>query len=168
MRALAFLLLLSSPLYANTSELDLRGSGNVYWKKIIKLYKAELFAPSNATTDNILAADISKCLMLTYNARIKGDQIKTASEVIIKRQHSKESLSPVWKELQQLNDSWVDVNKNDQYSLCYDGQQQTLTLKLNSVLQFQSQSPDLARIYLGIWLSNNQPLSQKLRISLWD
>ncbi len=157
---------LTLPGLAKSSEMQLRGSGTAYWKRVIKVYDAQLIAPLEATGENILNDDISKCLLLTYRVPLDAGKIISASNIVLERQHSPEVLATIEDELKLLGSKMQAVEKGDQYQLCYAHQTKTLSLELNNELQHESDSAILAKLYLGIWLNENKPISKNLRLSL--
>lgn len=159
-------LLICNP--ASASEMTERGSGAVYWKRIFKVYDAQLFAPADATLDNILEESISKCLFITYRVSLNKEKIVEATNIVLEKQHSQATLDTMKDEINLLNENMSSVEKGDSFQLCYEQESTTLSLSFNDVLQYESKSSNFARHYLGIWLAEDQPLSKKLRRSLLD
>lgn len=157
---------LNQPGLASSSEMQPRGTGTAYWKRLIKVYDAQLLAPAEATADNILNEEVSKCLLLTYRVALDSETIITASNVVLERQHAPEVLANIEEELKLLSSKMQAVEKGDQYQFCYDHMEKNLSLTLNNELKHESDSALLAKLYLGIWLNEKLPISNKLRLSL--
>lgn len=160
--------LLTLPCVASSAEMQPRGKGTAYWKRVIKVYDAQLIAPADATAENILDDDVSKCLLLTYRVPLDAGKIISASNIVLERQHTAEVLATIKDDLKLLVSKMQAVEKGDQYQLCYDHLSKTLSLELNNELKHESQSALLAKLYLGIWLNENLPISKKLRLSLLE
>jgi len=163
---LVLTLALALPGVASSAEMEPRGKGTAYWKRVIKVYDAQLIAPADATAENILDDDMSKCLLLTYRVPLDAGKIITASNIVLERQHTPEVLATIEEDLKLLGSKMQAVEKGDQYQLCYDHLSKTLRLELNGELKHESPSTLLAKLYLGIWLNENLPISKKLRLSL--
>ena len=159
-------LALALPGVASSAEMEPRGKGTAYWKRVIKVYDAQLMAPADATAENILDDDMSKCLLLTYRVPLDAGKIISASNIVLERQHTPEVLATIEEDLKLLGSKMQAVEKGDQYQLCYDHLSKTLRLELNGELKYESPSTLLAKLYLGIWLNENLPISKKLRLSL--
>ncbi len=151
-----------SSAYASTKQWPLRGKGEVRYLKMIKVYDIGLYSPSQVTAQNILEPYISKCLKLDYRVNLTVDKFKLATSKILKRQHSDEYLNKIKNPLDQLQKAYQAVKKGDSYTLCYNGKSQIMQLDINDKKLVEIQSAELAKAYLGIWLSNNKPISISL------
>ena len=147
---------------ATTSEWPLRGKGEVHYLKMIKVYDASLYSPQRVTPENILKANVSKCLQLDYSVNLSPDKFRLATSKILQRQHGADFLREIKIPLENLQKAYKAVNKGDVYRLCYDGKTQKIRLNLNANKLVEIQSAELARAYLGIWLSANKPISESL------
>ncbi|MGK0272557.1 MAG: hypothetical protein ACI88H_003229 [Cocleimonas sp.] len=153
---------------ASTKKWPLFNKGEVRYLKMIKVYDISLYSPNTLTADNILNENISKCLKLDYAINLTEDKFRLATSKILKRQHSIEFLEKIKKPLDLLQSSMKSVKKGDIYSLCYNGKSQTMRLDLNNNNLIAIKSAELAKAYLGIWLSKNKPISTPLFRKLFD
>lgn len=154
--------LLMSTANASTEQWPLRSKGQVRYLKMIKVYDISLYSPNKVTADNILSENISKCLKLDYRVGLTVDKFRLATSKILKRQHSPEFLAKIKKPLDQLQMAYRPVKKGDSYTLCYNGKSQVIQLDINDKKLVEIKSAELAKAYLGIWLSKNKPISGPL------
>ncbi|MEH6455963.1 MAG: chalcone isomerase family protein [Cocleimonas sp.] len=147
---------------ASTTQWPLHSKGEVRYLRMIKVYDISLYSPSQVTADNILSANISKCLKLDYRVGLTVDKFRLATSKILKRQHTTEFLAKIEEPLNQLQMAYQPVKKGDTYTLCYNGKTQIMQLDINDKKLVEIKSADLAKAYLGIWLSKNQPISGPL------
>lgn len=151
-----------SSAYAYSNDWPLRGKGEVRYLKMIKVYDASLYSPKLVTAQNILKPNVSKCLKLDYAVDLSVDKFRLATSKILKRQHDAEFLRKINTPLETLQGAYKAVRKGDYYRLCYDGKTQKMRLDLNQKKLVEIRSAELARAYLGIWLSANKPISSPL------
>jgi hypothetical protein len=154
--------LIFSTAHASTDNWPLRAKGEVRYLKFIKVYDASLFSPNDVTAETILNPNVSKCLKLDYAVSLSVDKFRLATNSILNRQHSAEFLTKIKTPLEQLQSSYKAVKKGDYYRLCYNGKTQKIRLDLNKNKLVEIQSAELAKAYLGIWLSKNDPISKPL------
>jgi len=153
---------LSTTAVASYKQWPLRNKGQVNYMKFIKVYDVSLYSPSNINAKNILNANISKCLKLDYAVNLSVDKFRLATQKILQRQHNQKYLKSIAKPLEALQQAYKPVKKGDSYNLCYNGKNQRIRLDLNDNQLVEIQSAELAKAYLGIWLSKNQPISGPL------
>lgn len=158
------------PLAANASiltGLEATGRGEIRYLGFIKVYEATLFAPREASVGELLTPDCSRCLSLDYAVEVTVENFVEAAEKILAKQHDPQRLASVREQIDLLHESYVDVGKNDNYTLCYDGATRDTTLYLNGkrVVTIPS-AADFSEIYFGIWLNEKAPLDQGLRARL--
>ncbi len=159
---IVLLSLFASSSNASTKQWPLRGQGEVRYLKMIKVYDIGLYSPSQVTAENILEPNISKCLKLDYRVGLTVDKFKLATSKILKRQHSPEFLAKIKNPLDKLQKAYKAVEKGDSYTLCYNGKNQIMQLTINDENLVEIKSAELAKAYLGIWLSKNKPISSSL------
>jgi len=147
---------------ASTKQWPLISKGEVRYLKMIKVYDISLYSPSNITANNVLNTNISKCLKLDYKVELTQDKFRLATSKILKRQHTAAQLEKIKTPLEKLQQAYKPVKKGDSYSLCYNGKNQIMQLALNDKKLVDIKSAELAKVYLGIWLSKNKPISQSL------
>lgn len=162
---LSMLLLVSSAsVHADpTAGLVVRGEGNVRYMGFIRVYDAELLAPADAVLGDVLQAQRSFCLRLTYKVALTAENFVTAAEEILSRQYSQDQLDPYRPLIDQLHQAYRDVAKGDRYRLCYDAVNQATRLILNDEVLVSVISPEFAILYAGIWLNAERPLDTGLR-----
>lgn len=167
MKILSLLLAISMPLNSAVlempNELTLVGTGAFHYMGLVKLYDAELLASKNAKRENLLSPDVSRCLKLDYAVDLTKDKFILAADTVLQRQHDAATLEAVRPQVDQLHAAYQDVKSGDHYTLCYDSQQQQTTLRLNGKKLIEVPNPEFARIYFGIWLGEQEPISQTLR-----
>lgn len=143
--------------------LELRGTGQIRYLGIFKVYDAYLYADFNK---DVLSPGCSRCLRLDYAMGLSAQDIIDASEVILKKQHDKATLDAVKAELAQLYRNYKDVKEGDTYVLCYNARTGETSVTLNNILLVQITSPEFAAIYFGIWLRDRNPIDDGLRQKL--
>lgn len=144
---------------ASVKQWPLLHKGEVRYLKMIKVYDISLYSPSAINADNILDENISKCLKLDYDVTLTVDKFKLATTKILKQQHSAEYLKTIQTPLDSLQNAYKAVKKGDSYTLCYNGKNKIMSLDYNEQKLVDIQSAELAKAYLGIWLSKNKPIS---------
>lgn len=147
-------------------QMQLQGSGTVRYMGFIKVYDAHLYTDPETSAAEVLSAGSSRCLKLKYSVSLSKENFIEAAETILNRQHDFSTLNRVRPQLNQLHDSYREVEDGDSYVLCYNGEAQTTKLLLNGTEQVEIPSSDFASVYFGIWLGENNPLSNELRSNL--
>jgi len=166
---LFFLLCMGNPAHASNvalGEMQLLGKGVVYYLKFIKVYDAALYSGNFTGNDNILESTFSKCLQLDYAVDIKKDDFINSANTILLRQFSADHLDRLKGELTTFHNSYKDVEKGDNYTLCYSEADQTTRLALNGEELVSITEPDFAKIYFSIWLGSTAPIDEQLRNDL--
>jgi len=154
--------LVSANAAASYKQWPMINKGEVRYLKMIKVYDISLYSPSKITAANVLNANVSKCLKLDYAVDLTVDKFRLATTKILKRQHSPGYLKTIQKPLETLQSAYKPVKKGDSYNLCYNGSNQFMRLEWNDQKLVEIKSAELAKAYLGIWLSNNKPISGPL------
>lgn len=134
--------------------LEEKGRGTVKYLNIIKVYDAALYATPTADRDNILSAEHSRCLVLTYALSVDAKDMVRAAEQVLSNQHDREKIEALRSEIDRLHRNYQDVAKGDRYSLCYDSASRTTELALNDQALTRITSPAFAQLYFGIWLGS--------------
>lgn len=162
--ALSVLLVSSASVHAGPAEeLVVRGEGDVRYMGFIRVYDAELLAPADAVLSDVLQAQRSYCLRLTYKVALTAENFVTAAEEILSRQYAQDQLDTYRPLIDQLHQAYRDVAKGDRYRLCYDADSQSTQLILNDEVLVSVISPEFAILYAGIWLDAKRPLDAGLR-----
>ncbi len=143
--------------------LVVRGEGNVRYMGFIRVYDAELLAPGDAMLTDVLQAQRSFCLRLTYSVALTAENFITAAEEILSRQYTPGELAGYRPQIDELHQAYRDVAKGDRYRLCYDADRQMTQLILNNETLVSVVSAEFAILYSGIWLHAEQPLDAGLR-----
>ena len=156
------LCLFTSNAMASYKQWPMVSKGEVRYLKMIKVYDISLYSPTKITAANVLNANVSKCLKLDYAVDLTVDKFRLATTKILKRQHGPDYLKTIQKPLEQLQSAYKPVKKGDSYNLCYNGSNQFLRLEWNDQKLAEIKSAELAKAYLGIWLSKNKPISGPL------
>lgn len=152
--------------YATISTMKLLGKGEFHYLGFIKVYDAALYVDGEIPEQGILAADVSRCLQLTYEVSLEVKDFVLAAETVLSRQHSPEKIAELRKEIDTLHAAYKDVKQGDSYFLCYSAATQQTTLTLNSTELVAVTSADLAAAYFGIWLGETKPVDEQLRAGL--
>jgi hypothetical protein len=174
---LGALLMLSNPLLAGTSErlreasfssgfalnqetLE-RKNQSVLTYLWVDVYAAAFYAPRQANPRAAFETPLSHRLELYYFRDIDREDVIEAAWTTLSRQHDARTLEPLRDALDGLHESFRDIRPGDRYALNFspDG---GLTLERNGKIAFTSQNPQLAKVYLGIWLAP-KGLSDELR-----
>lgn len=142
--------------------LELKGTGDVYYARLIHVYDAALYGPPQTPAPDLLASGAPACLELVYRVGLDRDKFVLAAERILARQH--EDLTPLRPRIDALHAAYRDVAEGDRYRLCYAPGAGT-ELALNDTALIRIEGEDFARTYLGIWLGE-RPLSDRLRDDL--
>jgi len=159
--------LVLSPAYSSQiNNMELHGEGQAYYLKFIKVYHAALYTEQPASEEEILQGDVSKCLLLEYNVSLKQKDFIKAAETVLTRQFSYEQLEEVRNEIEMLHVAYKDVKDGDEYTLCYDQQENSTALSHNGMEIVRIVSKPFAEIYFGIWIGKESPLDNKLRDNL--
>lgn len=148
---------------AERTSLKEVGSGTVRYMGFIKVYTATLYTEPEVDRSTLMSENSTKCLTLHYKVSVKAEDIITAAETILKRQHDDATLQKVQPAIDELHNSYRDVGDGDIYSLCYENAAQQSSLELNGEQLVVINSPLFAQIYFGIWLGERAPISTKLR-----
>ena len=128
------------------------------------IYAAALFTRPGLSPQQAFNEQRDLRLELFYLRDLDHKDVTRASATILKRQQPAATLARLEKPLKQLQASFGDITRGDRYALDYDPQR-GLNLECNGKVIFNSQDPELAKAYLGIWLSPDG-LPEKLRQSL--
>ena len=162
---LSALLLLASTNVTATTDVSLATRNQHLFRYLfMDIYTATLYAPGNSNLTRLLESQQPIRLTLQYHRSIDRDDMIKAAMVTLKRQHPRSRLNPLLDEIEQLHAHFADVRDGDTYSLTRTAEGELL-LHHNGQLSFQSTTPGLAELYLGIWLAPNG-LSDDLRSAL--
>lgn len=151
-----------SSAFAYTKQWPLHSKGEVRYLKMIKVYDISLYSPNAVKAETILNANVSKCLKLDYAVNLSVDKFRLATTKVLSRQHNVEYLEKIKAPLDAFQLAYKPVKKGDSYSLCYNGRNQLMRLDLNDKNLIEIKSAEFAKAYLGIWLSQNKPISNAL------
>jgi len=144
--------------------LALQGSGTASYM-IWDVYDAALYAPAEADEAAIVNAEVPMRLILEYHRDVGVEDIRKATWVALDKQYAGEERKRLRPKIDAIQNAMVDVTEGDRYRLDWNPAAQRLTLSLNGEIRFESDDPELARAYFGIWLAE-PPLSDKLRTAL--
>ena len=147
-------------------SMQIRGQGNVYYLKFIKVYTASLMTQKSTDLDNILDPDVSKCLKLVYDVSLTSENFIEGANTVLARQYTTEFLDTLRQEIDSLHDAYLPVEKGDHYMLCYDSESAKTSLQLNDRELVEIVSREFSSLYFGIWLSPEKPLDEELQRSL--
>ena len=146
------------------TPLVLQGSGTASYM-IWDVYDAALYAPAEANEGDIVNAEVPMSLILEYHRDVGVQDIRKATWVALDEQYAGEERERLRPKIDAIQNAMIDVTDGDRYRLDWDPATQRLSLALNDQTRFESDDPELARAYFGIWLAE-PPLSDKLRAAL--
>ena len=163
-----FLLIPALPILSSAAidRMVMIGKGDVYYLGFIKVYDAHLYALNETDGRRILDPEVSKCLKLTYDVKLKPEDFVTGADTVLKRQHDPEHLEALRPYIDDLHEAYQPVAKGDTYVLCYQAETKQTSLTLNDQTVAVIESEPFSSMYFGIWLSDNQPLSDSLQKKL--
>ncbi len=153
-------------LAATPAGLTFRGTGEIRYMGIFKVYDARLFTAPSASADEVLAPTCSRCLQLDYSTGLSVGQFIGAAETILKQQHSEQDLAAVRPQINLLHQNYKSVQDGDRYTLCYDSETRSTSLSLNDTLLVRVPTPEFAKVYFGIWLGEKNVIDPSLRKQL--
>lgn len=165
--AMLILGVLSPTAFASYKQWPLKHKGEVRYLRMIKVYDIGLYSPTVLTSKNVLNSNVSKCLKLDYAVTLSVDKFRLATSKVLQRQHTPEYLKIIQAPLEKLQKAYQPVKKGDFYTLCYNSKNKVMSLGLNDKNLVNIQSVELAKAYLGIWLSDNNPISSPLYSSFF-
>ena len=152
---------IASAAQPSISEMARLGQGEVRYLNLIKVYSATLYAK-----DPAIDSKTSRCLVLEYDVSLKPEDMITAANKVLTKQHSPALIALYQDQIQTLHNSYQKVTAGDYYSLCYAADRQVTTLALNDVVLTTIPSAAFAELYFGIWLSEKHPIDEKLQRQL--
>jgi hypothetical protein len=164
--ALFFTLFFATAHSNSVDNMELHGTGEAYYLKFIKVYDASLYTAQPANEQDIIGMNVSKCLLLTYDVSLKQKDFIKAANTVLERQFTAEQLGSVKDDIDRLHAGYVDVKDGDQYSLCFDSRENSISLSHNDKELVRIYSKPFAKIYFSIWLGNDSPLDDTLRDNL--
>jgi hypothetical protein len=132
----------------------------------VDVYAAALYAQPNVSAAQVLDPQRSKRLELYYLRNIQRGEVIEAAWTTLSRQHDTATLAHLRSDLDALHANVLDIDPGDRYALNYTAAN-GLSLERNGKVVFTSTDPELASVYLGLWLAPNG-LSDSLRSSLLD
>tara|TARA_Y100000780_G_scaffold139711_1_gene126018 strand:+ start:177 stop:689 length:513 start_codon:yes stop_codon:yes gene_type:complete len=156
-------LLVSTTIQSADNELVLRNQ-HLFRYLLMDIYTAELYAPAQTPLEQLLASDEAARLTLHYHRNIDREDLIKAAQTTLQRQYGENELSAWQAELDTLHGRFSDIQDGDSYTLERSAEGE-LTLRHNGTLSYQSDTPGLATLYLGIWLGEDG-LSDSLRSAL--
>ncbi len=130
----------------------------------VDVYSAALLTPPLQPLTIPIMVGEPLHLELFYYRDIDREDVVKAAWVALKRQYSQQTLSRLQPAINALHDTFTDIRAGDRYTLTLDAAH-SLSLRYNGAESFSSSNSELARAYVGIWLSENG-LSDDLREDL--
>lgn len=140
------------------------GQGTARYARLIPVYDAALYMERDAQAADILDAGIAKRLDIVYRVSIKAEDMITAAEHILARQHPEDVLARWRRELDALHAAYRDVQSGDRYALVFQPRE-GLWLEFNGERITRIAAEEFAQLYFGIWLGD-EPLSDRLKQDL--
>ncbi|WP_297837215.1 chalcone isomerase family protein [Pseudomonas sp.] len=128
------------------------------------VYAAALFNEPSVTAEQAFSEQRAQCLELYYFRDIDRSDVIKAADATLARQQSKDTLTRLKPDLDQLHASFQDIQRGDRFALSFTPAR-GMSLERNGKVIFNSANTELARVYFGLWLAPDG-LSKKLRNSL--
>lgn len=128
------------------------------------VYAAAFYAEPGISAKQSVQTQTPQRLELFYFRDIDREDVIKAANATLERQQNTETLKRLRPEIERLHNSFQNISKGDRYDLSWD-KTDGLTLTRNQKVIFASPDPELAKVYLAIWLAPDG-LSDKLRESL--
>ena len=120
----------------------------------VDVYSAALLTPEEQALDQLPYSDNPMHLELFYYRSIARDDVIKAAWVALERQYDQATLTRLRPAINEIHQTFSDIQPEDRYSLTLDSQQQ-LSLRYNGDEIFTSTDPELGQTYIGIWLKEN-------------
>lgn len=131
---------------------------------LFDVYAAAFYSPQSISPLEAVTERSDRHLELYYFRDIDRDDVIKAAWITLERQHDPAQLEQLRPEVDRLHAAFRDIRSGDRYALRYR-QEEGLSLLRNGEEVFQSDDPQLADAYLGIWLAPDG-LSDSLRSAL--
>ena len=147
------------------AEVPLRGGGLFRYAVVFRVYTGALYAPVEIPASEILDTDAPKRLELHYLMTISGDDFRRSGNALLEKQQPPAVLASLADRLETFNAAYRDVEPGDRYALEYHPDFGTRLLKNGEEL-VRVPGRDFARVYFGIWLDPQEPLSARFRDDL--
>ncbi len=128
------------------------------------VYAAAFYAPAQASAAQAFSKPLDQRLELYYFRNIDSQDVIKTAWVTLERQHDSDTLMRLRPGIDALHATFRDIRPGDRYALSFSTDN-GLILEVNDQTAFSTQNKELAKAYLGIWLSP-KGLSDKLRTSL--
>lgn len=140
------------------------GEYRYVYRFIFDLYDAALYAPGNATAEQVLGAAIPFRLQFRYLRTIDKSIILKSADRMLEKNLSPAERALIAERVGQINQAYTTVNEGDTSSLTYQPGSGT-TLKINGEPQLTIEGEDFAQLYFRIWLGPS-PISKSLKAHL--
>ncbi|BCO30826.1 hypothetical protein TspCOW1_09290 [Thiohalobacter sp. COW1] len=132
-------------------RLSLIRQDTIRYAGLFRVYSLGVYAPAPQPLPQLLAADASTCIEARYHRDLEREILIEAAHHILERQHPTPRLQAFSDGLARLHAAYVDIRAGDRYRLCRL-RDSGLTLDHNGRQVLFQPDPELARLYLGIWL----------------
>ncbi|HEY0287354.1 MAG TPA: chalcone isomerase family protein [Pseudomonas sp.] len=128
------------------------------------VYAAAFYAEPSINAQQSATTQTPQRLELYYFRDIDREDIIKTANTTLERQQTKETLRRLRPELDRLHNSFQSVRPGDRYDLSWDPTD-GMTVTRNEKVIFASPDPELAKVYLALWLAPDG-LSENLRAAL--
>lgn len=132
-------------------RLSLIRQDTIRYGGLFRVYSLGVYAPAPQPLPQLLATDASTCIEARYHRDLAREILIEAAHRILQRQHPAPRLQAFSDGLARLHAAYVDIRVGDSYRLCRLPDS-GLTLDHNGRRVLFQPDPELARLYLGIWL----------------
>ncbi|MFU8848227.1 MAG: chalcone isomerase family protein [Opitutales bacterium] len=140
------------------------GEYRYVYRFFFELYEAALYAPADATAEEVLEAATPYRLQFRYLRTIDKGIILKSADRMLEKNLSSEERDQIAERIDRINAAYTTVNKGDTSSLTYQPDSGT-TLKVNGEPKITIEGEDFAQLYFRIWLGP-QPISKSLKANL--
>lgn len=140
------------------------GEYRYVYRFLFDLYDAALYAPADATAEEVLAAATPFRLQFRYLRTIDKTIIMKSADRMLEKNLSPEEKAQIGDRVARINEAYTTVNAGDTSSLTYQTSRHT-TLKINGEPKLTIEGEDFAKLYFRIWLGPH-PISKSLKANL--
>lgn len=136
---------------AGDERLALIRQDTIRYAGVFRVYSLGVYSSEPQPLPRLLATAASTCIEARYHRDLEREILIEAAYRILEQQHPALQLQAHRDGLARIHAAYVDIRAGDRYRLCRL-RDSGLTLDYNGRRVLFQPDPDLARLYLGIWL----------------
>lgn len=146
-------------------DLPLSGTGVAKYRVVFTVYAAALYVPDGTAREAVLDPATPRRLEIEYFHDISADEIIEAANTKLDDQLSDDERAAFEDQVERFHDLFNSVTPGDRYRMDYLPDE-GIELLFNGESVGTVDGGDFARVYFGIWLDEDDPLSDDLRDNL--